>query len=233
MLRARYLGRSGYSIEASTFTLMLETLYLGMIMVTISLFGLWYLLDTGGVSPAQLAWLGAGVVVILTAGLGLVWAGRDRDRVKRWLQRLMFYWNRLAQKYNWAPYSNEKLTARLDNFYDGLAYLGQTPRWLSGLMATGRVALDVATLGACFAAFHYVITPGVLLTGYGLTLLLSALAALPGGVALTDVSVAVIYARLGILGAVAIAASLSYRLIAFWLVRLVGFISWQMLEWKP
>jgi len=232
VLRARYLGRSGYSVEASTFTLALETVYLSMIMAAVSLLGLWYLLHTGGMSTAQLTWLGAGMAVIITVIGWLVWAGRDRDRVKRWSQQLMLYWNRLAQKNNRTPYPYEKLAVRIDNFYDSLAYLGQTPSWIFWLMAVGRVVLDIATLGACFAAFHFMISPGVLLTGYALTLSLSALAALPGGLALADVSVAVIYARLGILGAIAIAAALSYRLIAFWLVRFVGFISWQALEWE-
>ena len=232
VLRARYLGHGGYSVEASMFTLALETVYLSMTMATVALLGLWYLLQTGGVSPAQLTWLATGVAVIVTVIGWLVWAGRDRDRVKCWLRQIILHWNRLAQKNNWTPYPYEKLGARLNSFYDSLAYLGRTPPWLFWLLAIGRVVLDVATLGACFAAFHLVISPGVLLTGYGLTLLLSALAALPGGIALADVSVAVIYARLGILGAIAIAAALSYRLIAYWLVRFVGFISWQLLEWK-
>ncbi len=66
--------------------------------------------------------------------------------------------------------------------------------------------------------------------GYGLMLLLSGLAALPGGLGLTEASLAVIFARLGAPGAVAIAAALTYRLLAFWLLRLVGFASWQVLE---
>jgi len=144
----------------------------------------------------------------------------------------MLYWYHLAPKIHLSPYSGKNLSARLDGFYDGLAYLGRRPHWPFWLAAMERVVLDVATLGACFAAFHFAVSPAVLLTGYGLILLLSALAALPGGLALADVSVAVIFARLGIVGAVAIAASLAYRLIAFWLVRMVGFIAWQILEWK-
>jgi uncharacterized protein (TIRG00374 family) len=98
------------------------------------------------------------------------------------------------------------------------------------MAAGGRVLLDVASLGVCFAIFHYDIPLGVLLTGYGLTLLLSGLASLPGGLGLADLSLAVIYARLGAPGAVAVAAALCYRLIAFWLLRLIGFVTWQVLE---
>jgi uncharacterized protein (TIRG00374 family) len=88
----------------------------------------------------------------------------------------------------------------------------------------------VAALGACFAAFGYWLPPGTLLTGYGLMLLLSGLAALPGGLGLADASLAVIFARLSAPGAVSLVAALSYRLISFWLLRLIGFLSWQILE---
>jgi uncharacterized protein (TIRG00374 family) len=91
----------------------------------------------------------------------------------------------------------------------------------------------VASLGVCFALFNFAIPIGVLLTGYGLTLLLSALASLPGGLGLADFSLAVIYARLGVPGGVAVAAGLSYRLIAFWLIRFIGFVTWQVLEVRP
>jgi uncharacterized protein (TIRG00374 family) len=124
----------------------------------------------------------------------------------------------------------ESLTDRANRFYEGLSQLKRVPPiFLLGL-AIGRVALDVATLGACFIAFRYPISPGALLIGYGLVLLLSGLAALPGGLGLVDASLAVIFTRLGAPGAVAVAAALSYRLIAFWLLRFIGFVSWQVLE---
>ena len=98
--------------------------------------------------------------------------------------------------------------------------------------ALGRIGLDIATLAACFLAFRNTVSPGVVFTGYGLTLLLTLLAALPGGVGLADISLAGIYMQLGGRGAVlnVAAAALAYRLIAFWLLRLVGFVSWQVLE---
>jgi uncharacterized protein (TIRG00374 family) len=92
--------------------------------------------------------------------------------------------------------------------------------------------LDVATLGACFAAFHFSIPPGILLTGFGLTLTLSGLSAIPGGFGLADASLAVIFSRLGAPGAVAVAAALTYRLISYWLIRFIGFINWIVLEAK-
>jgi uncharacterized membrane protein YbhN (UPF0104 family) len=47
---------------------------------------------------------------------------------------------------------------------------------------------------------------------------------------MTDAIVPVIFSWISVPGSVALAAGLTYRLIAFWLVRFVGFISWQVLE---
>jgi uncharacterized membrane protein YbhN (UPF0104 family) len=49
---------------------------------------------------------------------------------------------------------------------------------------------------------------------------------------MTEALVPVIFSRLGVPGAIALAAGLTYRLIAFWLVRFVGYISWLILERK-
>jgi uncharacterized protein (TIRG00374 family) len=100
------------------------------------------------------------------------------------------------------------------------------------ISAYGKVFLDVITLGVCFKMFGYSIAPETLLIGYGLILTSSGLAALPGGLVMTEALVPVIFSRLGVPGAIALAAGLTYRLIAFWLVRFVGYISWLILERK-
>jgi uncharacterized protein (TIRG00374 family) len=230
VLRARLLGRSGYSVEASTFTNILETIYLAVFMIGISLAGLWYLIRTGELGTLQMIILGSITVAVLAGSILVYRAGRERQSGKALAGRLLVVWNRLRLRFHRAPYPQEDLEARLDLFYDGLSQLGQTRHWPFLLTAGGRVVLDVATLGVCLAIFHYSMPIGMLLTGYGMTLLISGLAALPGGLGLAELSLAVIFTRLGAPGIVAVAATLSYRLIAFWLIRFVGFITWQVLE---
>jgi glycosyltransferase 2 family protein len=111
-----------------------------------------------------------------------------------------------------------------------LTRLGDAPRWKFILAAYGRSAFDVLALGLCFTLFHHPIPIGTLFVGYGLTLMLSGMASLPGGVGIADASIPIIFAGLGVPGAVALAAGLTYRLMAYWLVRFVGFVSWQVLE---
>jgi uncharacterized protein (TIRG00374 family) len=78
--------------------------------------------------------------------------------------------------------------------------------------------------------FGYNIPPATLLVGYGLILTFSGVSALPGGLVMTEAFIPVIFSRLGVPGSVAIAAGLTYRLIAFWLVRFIGYITWLVLE---
>ena len=67
VLRVRYLGQSGYTPEASVFTLALESLYLGVIMTAASLLGLGYLLRSQPLSFGSD--LVSNVVCVLTAGV--------------------------------------------------------------------------------------------------------------------------------------------------------------------
>lgn len=230
VLRVRLLGKSGYSVEAATFTNIMETIYLTTFMVAISVTGLWYLIRTGELRTIQMVILGLIAIAILVGSILAYRAGRERQSGKALASRLLLAWNRLMLRFHRPPYRQEDLDARLDLFYDGLSQLGQTRRWPFLMTAGTRVALDVATLGVCLAIFNYSMPVGMLVTAYGLTLVMSGLAALPGGLGLAELSLAVIYAKLGAPGPVAVAAALSYRLIAFWLIRFAGFITWQFLE---
>ena len=206
-----------------------------MALAAASLSGLAFFVHGRHMRAAQLwALAGLAIAVVLAGGL-LYFAARKREPGKRWVSRFVSLWNRLMLKLHRPVYDLAQAAARVDDFYDGLEHLERTPPWPFLLLAFARIALDVATLGACFLAFRRAISPGILLTGYGLTLLLSGLAALPGGLGLADVSLAGLYAKLGAHDAAltAAAAALAYRLIAFWLLRLLGFVSWQILESKP
>jgi glycosyltransferase 2 family protein len=68
------------------------------------------------------------------------------------------------------------------------------------------------------------ISPGVLLAGYGLPLLLGRVAFIfPGGVGVVESGMAAIYTMLGVSSPVTVVAVLGYRLISFWVPSLVGF----------
>jgi len=230
VLRARLLGKNGYSLETSTFTAAMEIIFISIMMAFVSVSGLWYLVRIGQILLYQIVLL-VMITLILLAGGGLaIWYGRDREQVKHLALRLNTIANHWLERYHRLVNPDVAVIQRIDEFYKGLNQLRKRPVWPYFLTACIRIALDIACLGACFIAFNYVISPGALLTGYGLMLLVSGLAALPGGLGFADISLSVIYARLGAPGAVAVAAALTYRLIAWWLVRFIGFVNWQLLE---
>jgi uncharacterized protein (TIRG00374 family) len=230
VLRARLLSRYGYTAEASTFTMLLQLLYLVVGTLAVALFGLGYLLQLGRITAGEIALL-AGLVLL--AGL-LLWFGwrlvSSPHRAVAMLGRLAAFWNRLASRFRWRQLHPEALEARLEAFHQGLRELGNVPRWKFLAATAGRMVADVASLWACFALFGHLIRLDILLLSYSLLMVISTLAIVPGGLGLADVSLPVVFSRFGVPGSVALAAGLTYRLLAFWLVRLVGFTAWQVLE---
>jgi uncharacterized protein (TIRG00374 family) len=230
VLRARLLSRYGYTAEASTFTLLLQILYMAVGTVAVSLFGFGYLLQLGRVTAWEIAILSA---LVLLAACLLLYGWRLVSAPHRSLalvERLAGFWNRLACRFGWRRLRPDVLEARLEAFHLGLLELRNVPRWKFAAATAGRTLLDVASLGACFALLGHLIRPDILLLSYGILMVISTLAIVPGGLGLADVSLPVVFSRLGVPGPVALAAGLTYRLLAFWLVRLVGFTAWQMLE---
>jgi hypothetical protein len=82
---------------------------------------------------------------------------------------------------------------------------------------------DVAALGVSFVALGHLLDIGVLLVGYGLVNLLSALPELtPGWLGVLEVTLAVTYAAFGVPVGVAAAAVVGYRLVSYWLPVVAG-----------
>jgi uncharacterized protein (TIRG00374 family) len=230
-LRVRLLGRYGYAPEDSLFSLFIETFSELIALASIALLGVAYLLQRGQMSMNELSW-GAVIVIALSLLVWLVWRLMlDEARSRQILTWVVGHWNRRLARVRLLDAGH--LTMRLSNFRTNLQHYRKVPAWKFILASYGKVLLDVACLGAGFLLFRYAISPGTLFTGYGLILTFSGAAALPGGLTAGDAAVPVVFSWLRVPGAVALASGLTYRLIAFWLVRFVGFIAWQYLESRP
>lgn len=229
-LRVHLLRKYKYLPEESLFSLVVETTLELIALVSVALIGIVYLIQSGGLTIGNLLLLGL-IGVLIIALFALIWhIVRDYERSRRTLKIIVKVWNRYGERI-------KKLD--LEDMDDRLAYFNQNIRryprsswWKFPISAYGKVTLDVLTLGVCFRLFGYTISPETLLVGYGLILTLSGVSALPGGMVMTEALAPVIFSRLGVPGAVALAAGLTYRLVAFWLVRFVGYFSWLILERK-
>lgn len=230
-LRVRLLGRYGYSLEDSLFSLFVETFSELIALVSIAMLGVAYLLRRGSLNTIDLAW----TIFVLIALSLLVWLlfrlllnERESSRMLHWI---VSRWNRRLARLR--SLDEGSLDLRLTNFRANLHHYREVPAWKFILAAYGKVILDIACMGAGFALLGYSISLGNLFTGYGLILTFSGAAALPGGLVASEAAVPVVFAWLRVPAAVALAAGLTYRLIAFWLVRFVGFFAWQYLESRP
>jgi uncharacterized protein (TIRG00374 family) len=230
-MRVRLLRKFGYEPEESLFSLMVETLLEAVALVSVASLGIYYLLRRGDLSNLDLFLLALGAGV----GFGLMWYSwrflLDRERSYRFLNQLAGWWNRVGGRVY--KIRSENFKERLEIFQENLVHFDSLLVFKLFVAAYGKVLLDVITLGACFYLFGYEIPPGKLFTGYGLILTISGMAALPGGLGMADAYVPVVFSWLAVPGSVALVAGLSYRLIAFWLLRFVGFITWQILEGQP
>ena len=79
------------------------------------------------------------------------------------------------------------------------------------------------TLYLLFAAAGHAVSPGILLVGYGLPLLLGKMSFLPGGVGIVEGTMAALYDGLGVPDGVTVVVILTYRVLSFWLPTLLGF----------
>lgn len=229
-LRVHLLRKYKYLPEESLFSLVVESTLELIALVSVALIGIVYLIQSGGLTLNNVLLL-ALIGVLVIALLWLTWyILSDYERSRRTLKIIVNLWNRYGERIK--KLDLEDMDDRLGYFNQNIRRYPRSSWWKFPLSAYGKVILDVLTLGVCFRLFGYTISPETLLIGYGLILTLSGVSTLPGGLVMTEALAPIIFSRLGVPGAVALVAGLTYRLIAFWLVRFVGYINWLILERK-
>jgi glycosyltransferase 2 family protein len=229
-LRVHLLRRSGYRPEDSLASLVVETLGEVIAITTLVLFGVAFVIGSGVSAMSQVLRYFLFLLILLLPA-GYLWhVIVDPHRTHTHLVYLAALWDRFGGR--WGKLNVAAAEARVDEFRCNMRNYRQVPFWKLGLSSYGKVILDVATLGAAFYMFGYPISLSDLMIGYGLILLFSGSAALPGGMLMTEASVPVIFSWLGVPGSVALAAGLVYRLIAFWMVRFIGYFTWHALEFE-
>jgi uncharacterized protein (TIRG00374 family) len=86
-------------------------------------------------------------------------------------------------------------------------------------------ACDFLCLLCSFAAVHAAVPWDGVLLAYGAAQIVSSLPVVPGGLGIVEGSLAVVLAAYGVARGPAISAVLAYRLVSFWLVIAMGWIS--------
>ncbi len=216
----RWMQKEDVPPEAATLAGTIPALFNDIVLLFVSMVGLAHLLIVHQLTRLQ----GVSFAVILVVLVGLIalliWGLRKRESLTLRAGKFGHWWAAIRKR----EYHPEKTEAGLNNLFNAADML-VTGGWRGPLFGAAiGVFFDMLTLYFLFIAAGYPIRFGVLLTGYGLPMLLGKMAFMfPGGVGIIESTMTGIYASLGLPDAVTIVVVLVYRILSFWLPLLLGF----------
>lgn len=215
----RWTRASGVSREGAVLAGWLPPLFNNGALVVIGIFGLLHLLIVHELSTLQAISFGLTLLVLgLFVGV-VLWGVHHRPQLTMLAVRATSRWAALRRR-PYDPTTTEAATRRWFSAWDTLRAGG----WHGPSLGAGlNVAFDMLTLYFLFVAAGHAVSPGVLLAGYGLPLLLGKVTFLPGGVGIVEGTMAALYKGLGVPDGVTVVVILTYRVLSFWLPTLLGF----------
>lgn len=191
-----------------------------IMLVLVSIFGLVHLFLVHSLTQTQIIGFSATLLILALILGGLALAVRFRNQTTRVIIRLS---RRIAglERKSFDPEITQQQADELFGTWDSLWEGG----WYHPMVgAFVNIAFDMLTLYCLFIAAGERVSLGVLLSGYGLPLLLGKVAfIIPGGVGVVESSMAVLYTGLGVSQETTVVVVLAYRLISFWIPSLAGF----------
>ncbi len=216
----RWTSGGKSSMEGATLASIFLPLFNNIMLVLVSIFGLVHLILVHSLTQAQLIGFGATLLILGLIIGSVALAVRFRNQATK---AIMWMSSRVAglRRKSFDPNASRQEASDLFGAWDTL-WQGAWHRPAEGAFL--NVAFDMLTLYLLFVAAGENVSPGVLLAGYGLPLLLGKMAfVIPGGVGVVESSMAVLYNGLGVSQATTVVVVLGYRLISFWIPSLAGF----------
>jgi glycosyltransferase 2 family protein len=121
-----------------------------------------------------------------------------------------------------------------EDIYQGLGLFGKKKRSSFYALFSGLLywAGDITCFYFVFLSFGYHIPVGVLIFGYGVATLLGMVSFIPGGLGVTEGSMALVYSSMGIPSAIALTSILVFRFFSFWIWIPFGLYSFVSLSRK-
>jgi len=215
-----WMQKRNVNLEGATLAGTIPAILIDLVLAAVSLVGLIHLLIVHQLTRLQ--GISYGVVLFVLASLIglLLWGLRKREDLTHLVNRLGLRWSKFRHKIY-----REQLTR---NFLTGLfdaADLLVSGGWRGPMLGAAlSISFDMLTIYFLFIAVGHRVSLGVLLTGYGLPLLLGKMAFMvPGGIGVIESTMTALYTSLGVSNAQAVVVVLAYRVISFWLPLLLGF----------
>ena len=215
----RWTRSNGVEKEGALMASWLPSLFNNAILALLAVAGVLHLLIVHELSTLQAIGFSLTLVVLVGAMGAIVWGVHHRPAFVELLARISRSWASLLRR-PYDPTTTTDTTARIFGAWDVLRTGGWHRPVLGAVLNTG---FDMATLFLLFVAAGHSVSPGVLLTGYGLPLLLGKVTFLPGGVGIVEGTMAALYNGLGVPNAVTVLVILAYRIISFWVPTFLGF----------
>ncbi len=221
--RYRFFRRHGASGAASGWSILTILIAQAIGMSLLLLVGVTVALSGhSGVDARATALVGLFVVVF--AGALLV----RRDLLLRFLTVLVGLCRRLT------GHPRGDVMTRIESTLQRMREIPLSTTKALGLvvMATSLWLMDFVILVCCFEAVHASIPWSGVLLAFGVAQVVASLPLIPGGIGIVEGSLAVILVAYGAKKVPALAVVLIYRLLTFWLVIIVGWVSIGVIEWR-
>ena len=216
----QWLRKNNIKPQAAVLASSLPLLLNNLAVLIISLVGVIYLLIMHELTKTQIVSFLVILFLILLVVLLLFFALYKREQSKKILLKIMKKINKIIKRQD----NEGKVLTQLDEIYEAWDIL-LNKGWKKPLIGVViNFCFDIAALYFLFISANHLVTPGVLLIGYGLPLLLGKAAfVIPGGVGIIEGTMVALYDRLGVPDPVTVVVVIAYRLISFWLPSIIGF----------
>lgn len=176
------------------------------------------------------------VFLILVFGLVFYTVYLYKHKSKFWVQwqKVFKLFNSLIKKFKKEPVQESKQAEIFEDIYTGIKLFSKKKRsYIFAILSSMLYWVgDMVCLYFVFWAFGFAINPGVLIFGYCISTLLGIVSFIPGGIGVTEGSMALIFTGMGVPSVLALTAVLVFRLFSFWIWIPVGFLSYLSLQ-KP
>jgi uncharacterized protein (TIRG00374 family) len=214
-----WIRATGVGVQGAGLAATLKTIFNSGLLLLLSIIGLIHLVLVHDLSTVQITGFIFVLLLLLLIITGLISGARQPEKLAQRLHRLANGWAKRRGK-TADPVHVDRLVNQLQNAWHILSHDG----WQMPLLGSAlNIGFDILTLYAVFLAAGQTISFGVLLTGYGLPLLLGKVSFLPGGLGIVEATMTAIYTSLGVSSAVVVVVILGYRVLSFWIPTLFGF----------
>lgn len=214
----RWLTAGGVSSQAAALCGTLPSLFNNLLLTSLAILGLVHLLIIHRLTRIQAYGFGLVLAALTTLVVGSVWAVTHPERLLAIVNSLGERWAKVRKRL-YSPAGAENNINQIVDIWIILIHGGWRGPALGAFLNTG---FDMLSLYLLFLAAGYDISFGMLLTGYGLPLLIGKVGFLPGGVGIVEATMTALYISMGVPNHVAVVVVLGYRLISFWIPTLLG-----------